>query len=717
VTLLRHACCCLVFGACAFLLGSLPCAAVDTRHPVTLADLETLSFPDVTLDLSPDGRWLAYALASDSVWLVRTQAGAVPKQIGAGFLPSWSPAGDKVAFYSLASGDIQLRVHDLKTGISDQVTQVDEGIDPDPATRIVGYVHDAFRYGWSPDGTRLAFPSRVPLTAHAPEKPLAPPAAGSPTAGSPAAPLILTNTTPPDWTLSGVFVRPRLSAGTLESKDGHTITAKRNDTPGAVLSNQLFIVELRSHGLRRATLDERNYFNPQFSADGKEVLCAVSSARGPLFGTNDIDVVAVDVGSGQTRNLAHGEGVRSRPSLRADGRTVAYFESNMFVGRPAVRVAQADGSKPRDVAAALDREVEDYAWSADGRSILVVYQDGLSHALGRIDLSSGDAQSIAPSGNTGLPVVIRGFSVSRAGSLAWTQQDPAHPSSIQFLRPGATHPITLVDLQPQVQNWQLGAVETIRWRNAHGDAMEGTLLKPAGQVAGRRYPLIVDAYPLVGGADWTSPMLGNQAWASSGYMVFRPSARAPHVWMNSWKSEASSSVAKGPRGWDLTQDDVMSGVDALIQRGDVDAERMCLYGFSNGGGVVNYLVTQTDRFKCAVSVAGAMSDWVRPALLNTGQDQMLAQWAGVALRDDPSAYIQLSAVFRLNRAKTPMMLADGDNDGDFLLDTIEMYNGLRSAGVDVTLLRYRDQGHGFTGAALADFWEREMAFFKRYLQP
>jgi dipeptidyl aminopeptidase/acylaminoacyl peptidase len=71
-------------------------------------------------------------------------------------------------------------------------------------------------------------------------------------------------------------------------------------------------------------------------------------------------------------------------------------------------------------------------------------------------------------------------------------------------------------------------------------------------------------------------------------------------------------------------------------------------------------------------------------------------------------------VFHLDRVKTPMLLADGDNDGDFLLDTIEMDNGLRSAGTEVTLLRYPQQGHGFSGPALADFWTREMAFFKRY---
>jgi dipeptidyl aminopeptidase/acylaminoacyl peptidase len=84
---------------------------------------------------------------------------------------------------------------------------------------------------------------------------------------------------------------------------------------------------------------------------------------------------------------------------------------------------------------------------------------------------------------------------------------------------------------------------------------------------------------------------------------------------------------------------------------------------------------------------------------------------------DPEPYIQLSAVFRLKRVTTPMLLADGDDDGQFLLNTIEMYSGLRWYGKKVTLLRYPGQQHGFTGAALHDFWRREHAFFDRYLKP
>ena len=569
---------------------------------------------------------LAYALGGDSLWLVRTQAGAAPRRIGAGFLPLWSPTGDRIAFYSVSSGDVQLWIYDIGSQSVAQLTHVHGGIDPDPATRVVGYVHDAFRFGWSLDGRHIVFASRLPTTTQP-----GPVGVAEPPARSQAAPLVLDRNTPPDWTLSGIFAHARLSAGTLESKDGHSITPKRNDTAGAVLSNQLFISAVRTGETVRLTRDDRNYFNPQFSRDGKQVVCASSPRSGPVFGTGESDVELIEVGNGHSRLVAEGKGVRSRPSLSPDGRELAYFESAFFVSRPVVRVRALDGSDTtaRDITSALDRQVEDFTWGADSRSLWVSYQDGLSDVLKRISLSLKSVLLVA--GATGEPPVNIGSISSSAGVVAWQQEDPARLTTIQYLGLGATRPVTLVDTQPQTLTWQLGAVQILHWKNQRGDERDGALLVPPNYVPGRRYPLIVDAYPLIGGASWTSPMGGNQAWASAGYLVFRPSPRAPHVWMNPWKSEASSSAAKGPRGWQLTIDDVMSGVDEVIRRGYADAQRMCLYGFSNGGGVVNYLVTASDRFRCAISVAGALSDWVRPALLNTGYDELLKEWAGVGL--------------------------------------------------------------------------------------
>lgn len=208
-------------------------------------------------------------------------------------------------------------------------------------------------------------------------------------------------------------------------------------------------------------------------------------------------------------------------------------------------------------------------------------------------------------------------------------------------------------------------------------------------------------------------MFGNQAWAAAGYMVFKPHrTRAPHAWCK--EDSDFCRASKGPEAWDVMVDDVMSGLDELIRRGLVDAGRICLYGYSNGAAVVNYLVTRTDRFKCAIAVSASLTDWVSPVFL-TGED-WVTPMVGVKPWEDPAAYIKLSAVFHVDKVKTPILLAVGDKDGGFQLGTIRMYNALRFAGKEVTLLRYPDQGHVFTGTSLRDLWQRQMEFFHRYLK-
>jgi dipeptidyl aminopeptidase/acylaminoacyl peptidase len=174
---------------------------------------------------------------------------------------------------------------------------------------------------------------------------------------------------------------------------------------------------------------------------------------------------------------------------------------------------------------------------------------------------------------------------------------------------------------------------------------------------------------------------------------------------------------KGPQGWDVAVDDIMSGVDEVIRKGYADPERMGLMGFSNGGGIVDYLVTATDRFKAAVSVAPVIPDWLTLFYTYTMSDAPAFAGTNKTPWDDLDGYVKLSAVYHLPNVKTPMLLAVGDEDRHFLLGILEMYNGLRWLGKDVTLLRYPGQGHGFSGASMKDFWQRETAFFDKYLKP
>jgi len=667
--------------------------------------LETLKQADY-LQLSPNGEKLVYTINGD-LWLVGTRQGSLPSKLGKGAIPTWSPDGRRLAYYSSESGTFQLWVRDMQSGDAEQVTHLDGGINPDPLTRLSGWGTDPLLYKWSPDGMKLAFASQVLTT---PTVSVDRNSVYVPSPNNDPRPLVLTTTTPPGWTLSGIFRvggfgDPRYVNGRIDF-DASPAAAQ----PSRV--SQLFIIDTITKRLLQLTNDAGAYFNPNWSPDGLTIVCASANGRSLQgYGPDTLDIFAVDVLSGKKRMLTRGPGQKNLPSWSPNGRWIAYFDREKF-GNQSVYVIPSTGGDATNLTASLDRNVVDFRWNHNGEAIVLNYWDGVSWPIAQVDVPTGRLQQVGGQESS----VRTQLTVSRSGTIAWQQSSGTGNGVIYVIPAGRTSSYALIDLNPQLQEWRLGSQEVVRWKNSRGAVLEGILIKPADYRNGQKYPLIVDAYPNQSDRFYGWAMLGNQAWASQGYAVFWPNARAPHVWTNPFKSEAYDQAARGPLGWDVTVDDVTSGVDELIRRGIVDADRMGLYGFSNGGAIVNQLVTRTGRFKCAISVAAALStDWGLTFFLQT-MNPMVPTIAGVTPWKEPQSYLQLSAVYRLDQVTTPLLLADGDDDSYFLLNSIEMYNGLRYLGRDVTFLRYPDQGHGFTGWALKDFWKRENAFFDAFLK-
>ncbi len=696
-------CACFVFAS----LAAAAAHAGGQRHAVTLSDLQQISIPDVTFSLSPDGKRLAYAIANESVWIVDVKPDAKAQQIGRGFLPAWSPAGDRVAFYSTKADGPQLWRFDVKSSRASQLTRIAGGIDPDPTSRMVGWVRDAFRYSWSPDGKAIVFASRVPDAAGKAEAP----AQGERDKN---APLVLTNTTPAEWTLDGVFSQSGyLRAGAIESKDGYSVTAKP-DEPRAPLSSELFLVYASTGAVRQLTHGATGAFNPAWSPDGSAILAAASDASGAAIDAAAINIYSIDPRTGERAAITKGAGIRYQPRWSSDGARLAFLYCEKLFDLASLVVADPRGEQSKNVTRALDRHVLGYAWQGTD-ALLIQHQDGVSMPLSRLALASGEIVPVPRDVDSLVPREVSDVAASSTGTVVWSQSDPAKPGVIAAATADHPRPFELLDLYPKAREFETGRVEVVHWKNQRGEALEGTLLKPPHFRRGKKYPLIVDVYPLIGGDHWASAMGSNYAWASAGYAVFRPSPRAPHVWVNPWKGATSTLAAKGAHGWDVTFDDVESGVDRIIADGVADPKRMCLYGFSNGGSVVDEMVTRTNRYQCAISVAPALADWTTAALLDT-DSSWVSTTAGFSAWDDPAGYVALSPVLRANRVKTPMLLAVGDLDTHCLLDSIEMYNGVRRTGTAVTLVRYPGQGHGFGGAALEDFWQREMEFFGTHLK-
>ncbi|MDB6087185.1 MAG: family peptidase, partial [Gammaproteobacteria bacterium] len=226
-------------------------AASPSQHRVILDDMESLRSDDVTLELSPDGRRLIYA-DSSGVWVTGTRSGRKVRKLASGFLPSWSPRGDRVAYYSVTKDGIQLTVASPETGSERQVTHVYGGIDPDPSSRIRGRTSDAFRYSWAPDGRQIVFASRVPLKngfTGAAAKSWATSAENK----QPGAPLILTNSTPSAWTLMGIFSKPDGTLGLGKSLDGHSVSVETNAVLRDTWISQLFVVNVDTEEVGQIT--------------------------------------------------------------------------------------------------------------------------------------------------------------------------------------------------------------------------------------------------------------------------------------------------------------------------------------------------------------------------------------------------------------------------------------------------------------------------------
>ncbi len=363
---------------------------------------------------------------------------------------------------------------------------------------------------------------------------------------------------------------------------------------------------------------------------------------------------------------------------------------------------------------ALDRSIDAYQIDMRNDTVLFLYRDGLQSVLGSVGLNGGAPRVVRREAENR---AVANFVLDKRGHLAWSVTTSLNPRLIELLSGAEGKLLSVIDLNPEAENWIIGRRRSVHWTNERGDQMQGIVIEPPNFDPSRPYPTIVDAYPLTRGSGWHL-LAGNQTWAAKGYLIFIPAARGPHVWMNHWSTRSYSTVARGGNGWEVTQDDLMSGVNALGSRGLIDRSRMCIYGHSNGGAVALNVIARTNAFACAVAVAPVMLDWLSQSTLRSSSATWMTGFFGsnISVFDDPESYLKLSVVYKASAIHTPTLLAVGDGDHvETVLGTIAMYTSLRYVGQNVTLLRYPDQSHVIQGAAMRDLWDRELRVFDTYL--
>ncbi len=608
------------------------------------ADYEWTSSPR----LSPDGQYVLYTrswinLTDDrresDLWIVGAD-GSKNRFFINGSNGQWSPDGTRVAFTRQGEPD----------GTQIFVKYLDEEGEPTQITRLASPPSDIT---WSPDGKYLAFTMHVDQEDHwkidIPAKPEG--------AKWTKAPAVIDNV---------VYRRDRV--GYLE--------------PGF---DQIFVVPAEGGTARQITSGDWDHDGRlAWTPDGKQII--FSSLRVPEadyeFGQSNL--YAVEVATGNITELMTREGSEYAPTVSPDGKKVAFIGSlwteNFYHARR-LFVMNTDGSGVTVLTGDLDRSPGEPYWAPDGSAIYFTMDDQGTRNLYQVDLKGKHRQVTK---GTHMLTVSDIEMQNTAVGIRTSYHEPPDVYRINLANGDMKQ---LTDVNSDILDFvQLGEVEEVRYQSTDGTEIQGWLVKPPGFDPEQKYPLILRIH---GGPHAMYNVGFNfsfQKHAADGNLVLYTNPRGS----TGYGYDFANAIQNAYPGKDY--DDLMKGVDEIIDRGFVDEDKLYVYGGSGGGVLTSWIIGQTDRFTAA-SVNYPVTNWLSFVGTTDGigwyRNFEKYPW------EDPAEHLRRSPLTYVGNVKTPTMLMCGVNDlRTPISQTEEYYQALKVNKVPAVMIRFNDEYHG-----------------------
>ncbi|HEX4914573.1 MAG TPA: prolyl oligopeptidase family serine peptidase, partial [Vicinamibacterales bacterium] len=308
------------------------------------------------------------------------------------------------------------------------------------------------------------------------------------------------------------------------------------------------------------------------------------------------------------------------------------------------------------------------------------------------------------------------FSISADGAqAAFIGSGPTEFPDVYIASLPAMSARKVSDTGAQIAAWPKHAREVVRWKSQDGAEIEGVLHKPADFQAGRRYPLLVVIHGGPTGVSRPTPYASGSyypidAFLAKGALVLEPNYRGSAGYGEKFRSLNVRNLGIGD-AWD-----VLSGIDALVQQGLADRDRVGSMGWSQGGYISAFLTTRhSERFK-AISVGAGISDWMT-YYVNTDIHPFTRQYLKATPWDDPKIYADTSPMTYIKQAKTPTLIQHGEDDARVPIpNAFQLYQGLRDQNVPVQLSIFKGFGHGLTKPkANRGAMQQNLDWFSRYV--
>ena len=482
------------------------------------------------------------------------------------------------------------------------------------------------------------------------------------------------------------------------------------------MSTRLHILPAGGGAERTLTLNARHVLSFDWAPDGSRVVYAAQKSPQGRDAFH-VDIFESEVSSGSETPLVLQPGQDMAPAYSGDGRYIAFYSQRgvlSYFGERQVGVIPSGGGDIRYVTEHLDGDVfggaTKYWWSKDGSKLIFGAGKGTSEYLFAVNPRTGDSERLAY-----VLTSTAAFSVSQDGKrIAWIKSSTTAPGDIFLTDSESGSETRLSDVNPQVRDYPTVNARTVRWKSKDGLEVEGVLRLPFDYTPGTRVPLLVSLHGGPTGAALESfPVprtYPTQLFLGAGFAVFEPNFRGSINYGPKFRKATIEAQGFGD------MDDIMTGIDALVDQGIADPNRLGVMGWSYGGYLTAWIVGHSNRFKAA-SIGACGTDWVSwygPSIANKeSAPEVMWEYFGGPPWNRLDVYNRHSVRAFLKNIKTPSLVLHGEQDID---SGPEVYVALRDLNVPVSYVTYPREGHGIAEPIhQRDLMRRNLEWFEKWI--
>ena len=669
-------------GAAA-LIGFVGCGTACAAGPdFKLADMRklvSLSDPQV----SPDGRQIVVIVstpdwktdkATQEIDLLDVATGSrrpLTRYRTGISSPRWSPDGTRVAFIAMDTTPAAPPAANEKADVDDAgkheqifVLPMDGG----DALRVTNAARDVASFAWSPDSRTIAY---VAADVPANEKAI------------------------------------------KTHDDAFRVTENNFLVRAALTPSHLWVVPAGGGKATRLTqgafslaTDQDDAPEPTWSRDGRTI--AFTRFPDPYWALSFRSVIdAVAATGGTPATLVELEGATAA-GYAPSGDAFAFMRSRGGDQNNGNAVYVAQGGQPLDATRTLARNIDSYTWLPDGKSLLLVGQQG-THSVMWQQTVGGGARLLDLAG---IEIANRP-SISSDGVIAFVGGTPSHGDELYVMATPTAQPRRLTDVNGFLDSLSLGRTATVDWQGPNGFPEDGVLVYPPRYEQGRKYPLVLMIH---GGPEGTSTVRFSplaQLLAAAGFLVFQPNYRGSTNLGDAYQHAIYRDTGEGPGK------DVMAGLAAVEKLGSVDTARIGVSGWSYGGYMTDWLSSRYPSVWKAAVAGAALNDWVMDyTVAYYQQGDVYFFGSSPWMAHDSRIWRAQSPITHARNVKAPTLIMGDVGDPNVpLVNSYEWYHALRDNGVQVEFYAYPADTH-FPGDVVrtTDVYRRWVGWMTAHLK-